>query len=103
MPAKRLQDEPLAAVVNVRISAGEKAELKEDAATAGLSLSRYARRRLFGRRVTAQADEVVLRELRRLGGLVKHTHNSSDGAYNRETSEALQALRQYIDRLANDR
>lgn len=99
MPAHRLYEaQPLDAVANIRLTAGEKALLRRQAKEAGITISEYGRRRLFGRRVLSQADEAVLRELRRLGGLVKHVHNES-GADPRETVETLQSLRRYIARL----
>ena len=45
----------------------------EEAAFAGLTVSEYMRRRFFGGRpILAQADASMLREMRRIGGLLKH-------------------------------
>jgi len=93
----------LSAVVNVRLTTAEKAGLKETADLAGLSVSEYVRRRALGRAVLAQADAVTIKELRRLGGLVKHLHNETGGVYSRETAAALVALRGYIEQLAQGR
>ena len=93
----------LSAVVNVRLTTAEKAALKEAADLAGLSVSEYVRRRALGRAVLAQADAVTIKELRRLGGLVKHLHNETGGVYSRETAGALVALRGYIEQLASAR
>lgn len=93
----------LDAVVNVRVTAAEKSDLKDTADLAGLSVSEYIRRRALGRSVLAQADAVTIKELRRLGGLVKHTHTTSGGAYSQETAAALVALRGYIEQLAQGR
>ena len=93
----------LSAVVNVRLTTAEKAALKEAADLAGLSVSEYVRRRALGRAVLAQADAVTIKELRRLGGLVKHLHNEAGGVYSRETAGALVALRGYIEQLASAR
>ena len=73
--------EPLVAVINVRLTTAEKAALKEDADLAGLSMSELVRRRYFGRPIIANADVVMLKELRRLGGLLKHIHNQTAGAH----------------------
>ena len=97
------EDDRLSAVVNVRLTAAEKARLKDDADLAGLSVSEFVRRRAFGRPIIAQADAVTIKELRRLGGLVKHLHNESGGTYSRETAAALVALRGYIEQLARER
>lgn len=93
----------LSAVVNVRLTTAEKTGLKEAADLAGLSVSEYVRRRALGRAVLAQADAVTIKELRRLGGLVKHLHNETGGIYSRETAAALVALRGYIEQLASAR
>lgn len=52
-------------------------------------MSALVRARYFGRPVVAHADQVMIKELRRLGGLLKKVHTDSDGAYAAETSAAL--------------
>jgi len=94
------QREPLDAVINVRLTAAEKARLKEDADAAGLSVSELVRRRYFGRPIVANADAVMLKELRRLGGLLKHVHSESRGAYSQHTAAALAAIKDYIEKLS---
>ena len=91
---------PLSEVVNVRLTEAEKAQLKEDADAAGLSLSELVRRRATGRPVLANADAVMIRELRRLGGLLKHVHVESGGAYSSATADALRVVTEYIGRLS---
>jgi len=103
MPFETQGPEPLDAVINVRLTAAEKARLKEDADLAGLSMSELVRRRYFGRPIIASADAVMLKELRRLGGLIKHIHNQSDGAHSKETAGALVAIKDYIEKLSRDR
>lgn len=103
MPFETQGLEPLDAVINVRLTATEKAKLKEDADLAGLSLSELVRRRYFGKPILANADAVMLKELRRLGGLLKHVHNESQGVYNKETAGALMALKAYLEQLSRDR
>ena len=94
------QREPLDAVINVRLTSAEKARLKEDADAAGLSVSELVRRRYFGRPIVANADAVMLKELRRLGGLLKHVHSESRGAYSQHTAAALAAIKDYIEKLS---
>ena len=48
----------------------------------------------------SRTDATAIRELRRLGGLLKKVHVDSGGAYSRETAAALAALRAAIARLA---
>jgi hypothetical protein len=103
MPFETQGLEPLDAVINVRLTATEKAQLKEDADLAGLSLSELVRRRYFGKPILANADAVMLKELRRLGGLLKHVHNDSQGVYSKETAGALMALKAYLEQLSRDR
>lgn len=89
MPFPQLGDEPLDAIVNVRLTTEEKERLRDDADMAALSMSALIRARYFGRPVVAHADQVMIKELRRLGGLLKKVHTDSDGAYAAETSAAL--------------
>lgn len=103
MPFAVRGDDPLDAVVNIRLTQAEKARLAEDADLAALSMSELVRRRFFGRPIIANADMVMIKELRRLGGLIKHIHNASEGRYSRETAGALIALKAYLDRLSHDR
>lgn len=103
MPFERLGTEPLDAVINVRLTATEKARLKENADFAGLSVSELVRRRYFGRPIIANADVVMLKELRRIGGLLKHIHTESAHVYSEDIVETLGALKAYIGKLSRDR
>lgn len=85
--------------VTLRLAADEKDRLKSDADLAGLSVSEIVRRHYFGRPIIANADLVMVREMRRMGGLMKHLHNESGGAYSMQTSAAISAIVQYIDTL----
>jgi hypothetical protein len=103
MPARRPAGEGLDAIVPVRFSVEEEAQISEEARNAGITRSAYIRRRTLGRRVVANADALVLNELRRLGGLLKLVHTESGHAYSEQTAAALDALKSYIVKLANDR
>lgn len=87
--------------VTVRMTDEEKAKLEEDAQLAGLTLSELIRRRYFGRPIIAQADLAVVRELRRLGGLLKHIHTESNGAYSKITADTLTTISKYISKLSS--
>ncbi len=89
MVFQKIGDDELDAVVNVRLTSEEKERLRDDADMAALSMSALVRARYFGRPVVAHADQVMIKELRRLGGLLKKVHTDSDGAYAAETSAAL--------------
>lgn len=55
------------------LSTVEDGKMSRQAATAGISVSEYMRRLFFGGRpIIARTDEQTIRELRRLGGLLKH-------------------------------
>ncbi|MDO8344982.1 MAG: MobB mobilization protein [Cellvibrio sp.] len=75
--------------VDVRLTSAEKARLQEDAYLAGMSMSALVRARYFGRPIIANTDQVMIRELRRQGGLLNKVHTQSDGAYSAETAAAL--------------
>ena len=100
MPFPLLGDEPQDAIVNVRWTSEEKERLRDDADMAALSMSALIRARYFGRPVVAHADQVLIKELRRLGGLLKHVHNESGGAYAAETSAALFLVSEAIRKIA---
>ena len=90
----------LTAVVNIRLTAGERAAVAENAETAGLTVSAYCRRLILGRTVHAHVNTAVIRELRRLGGLLKAVRVQSDGAYSASSAAALDDLRNAIGRVA---
>ena len=57
----------------LRLTSAEDNRLQASAASVGLSVSEYMRRKFFGGRpIIAKTDQETIRELRRLGGLLKH-------------------------------
>ena len=99
MPFEVKGAEPLSEKIAVRLTKDEKERLREDADLAGLSVSELVRRRYFGRPIVANTDMVMVRELRRIGGLLKHVHISSKGAYSSDTARALSELTKQLERL----
>lgn len=91
---------PLDSKIAVRLTSEEKATLQSDADLASLSVSELVRRRYFGRKIVADADLSMIKELRRVGGLLKHVHVESDGAYSSATADAIQELKSYIQKLS---
>ena len=89
-----------AVVLNIRLTAGERAAVAENAETAGLTVSAYCRRLILGRTVHAHTDSAVIRELRRVGGLLKAVHSESGGVYSAATAAALTEVRNAIRRVA---
>ena len=83
-------------IATLRLTKEERRTLMEEADTCGLSLSSYIRQRSFGRRITANIDLRVLGEVRRLGGLLKHIHNETRGAYSAKTAKAIDEINAFI-------
>lgn len=57
--------------VTLRYKEEDYQKLHEQSSFAGISLSELIRRKSQGGRIIAQTDEITVRELRRLGGLLK--------------------------------
>ncbi|MEE4379885.1 MAG: MobB mobilization protein [Candidatus Competibacteraceae bacterium] len=103
MPFTVLGTEALTEKIAVRVTPNEKARFNEQARVAGLSVSALIRRWCLGRKVAADVDLEMLRELRRIGGLVKHIFNESSGSYDIQTAAILDELRAAIGRVGRDR
>ena len=86
--------------LDVRMAPAEKARLRDMAAAAGVAVAELVRARALGRPVVPRTDAATIRELRRLGGLLKLVHVESRGAYRAETAAALASLHVAITRLA---
>ena len=91
----------------LRISTEENERLARLADTAGISVSEYIRRLCFGGRpITSRTDSQTIRELRRLGGLLKHNFENvrSAGGYQAlpKIEAALEAVRQAIEMLSRE-
>jgi len=86
--------------LDVRVAPAEKTRLRDLAAAAGLPVAELVRARALGRPVVPRTDAATIRELRRLGGLLKLVHVESRGTYRAETAAALAALHAAIARLA---
>ncbi len=101
MPFRKKGATGLTERLDVRVAPGEKAQLRAIAEAAGIVVAELVRRRALGRPVVSRTDATTIRELRRLGGLLKMVHVESRGAYSRETAAALAALHATIRRLAS--
>lgn len=93
-------DKGMLSSLTLRLPADEKERIQSDADLAGLSMSEIVRRHYFGRPIIANVDLVMIKELRRLGGLMKHVHTESGGAYSEQTSHAIDEIVNYIDVLS---
>ena len=81
----------------------EKGQLRAVALRAGLSVAELVRLRVLGRPVVSRTDATTIRELRRLGGLLKKVHVDSNGAYSERTAAALADLHRAIATLSEGR
>lgn len=85
--------------VTLRYSETQYASLSERAENASLSVSEYIRSISVNGRVLSRTDVKMLSELRKLGGLLKHIHNETRGAYSEDTANAIRALESYVRKL----
>ena len=91
----------------LRLSVEENERLTRQADAAGISVSEYIRRLCFGGRpITSRTDSQTIRELRRLGGLLKHNFENVREAGGQQAipkmEVALEAIRQAIERLSRE-
>ena len=91
----------------LRLSAEENERLARQADAASISVSEYIRRLCFGGRpITSRTDNQTIRELRRLGGLLKCNFESvrATGGYQAlpKMDAALEAVRHAIERLSRE-
>ena len=89
----------------LRLTAEEENRLTRQAATAGISVSEYMRRLFFGGRpIIARTDDQTIRELRWLGGLLKHhfevVKRTGNPATLSELDAALREIRYAIEALS---
>lgn len=100
MPFRSQRAAALTERLDVRVAPAEKEQLRAVAATAGMSMAELVRLRSLDRPVIARTDATAIRELRRLGGLLKKVHLDSGGAYSDATARALATLAQAVAILA---
>ncbi len=90
-------------LITLRVTPEEKDRLREHTALMGVSLSAYVRTKIFGGRpLIPRTDECTIRELRRMGGLLKHHFSTLREANVSEDffllhEKLLHAIRQKID------
>ena len=89
----------------VRMTAEEDERLREQAFHAGLSVAEYMRRLMFGGRpIVARTDAQTIRELRRLGGLLKFhfglVRDTGQSEAIAKMSQTLESLRNFIEAMS---
>jgi hypothetical protein len=103
MPFARRGASALTERLDVRVAPAEKAQLRAIASDAGVTVAELVRERALGRPVVSRTDATTIRELRRLGGLLKKVHTDSRGAHSPATAAALRDLHAAIRTLAGGR
>src|SRR6266498_1574596 len=100
MPFRKKGPAGLTERLDIRVSPAEKEQLRVLAARAGMPVAELVRSRALGSPVVPRTDETTIRELRRLGGLLKKVHVDSRGAYSSDTAAALADLHAAVSLLA---
>lgn len=83
-----------------RVTLEEKERIESQARQAGLTVSALVRKKMLGIKVVANVDSEMIRELRRVGGLLKHIHNESNGSYSSETRRGLDSINALLEKYA---
>ena len=83
-------------IISLRLTKEEQDFLISESDICGLPLSSFLRKRGLGKRVAAKTDLRVLSELRRIGGLLKHIHNETNGAYSAKTANAIDEIATFV-------
>ena len=102
MPFSVQGDEALTEKIAVRLTADEKAKLRQDADLAGLSISELVRRRYFGRPIRAKVDLAVANQLRHHMGQLKKFHGDTQGRFASTTADILSDIHAELRRLRLD-
>jgi hypothetical protein len=100
MPFRRKGPAALTERLDVRVSPDEKDQLRRLASSAEVPVAELVRLRALARPVVPRTDATTIRELRRLGGLLKKVHVDSRGAYSEATAAALAAINAAVTTLA---
>ena len=74
-------------IIQARVTTEQYKNIQNDAIAAGLSISKYIRKKLTGQQVKSKVDIRVLHGLNRLGGLLKHLYNNGQ-----DTTKALHEI-----------
>ncbi|MDR2891531.1 MAG: hypothetical protein LBV80_00350 [Deltaproteobacteria bacterium] len=96
-------------IVTLRVTPEEKSQLQERVSIIGISLSAYVRHRIIGGRpIIPRVDEAMIRELRRLGGLLKHNFETLRQAkvgrdFIRQHEQLLDTIRNTMEKLGSAR
>ena len=102
--AKTKQNEVATRRLFIRITDAEKANIRDQAKRAGLTMSEYMRGISLNKRIVSKMDQKALGELARLGGLQKHLLKQIKGlpdeeVLRKELNSTLSAVLNAVSRL----
>ena len=102
--ARTKQNEVATRRIFIRITDAEKANIRDQAKIAGLTMSEYMRRIAFNKRIISKMYQKALGELARLGGLQKHLLKQIKGlpyeeVLRKELNSTLSAVLNAVSRL----
>ena len=87
-------------IMSVRFNEKELNDIAEQAQIAGISRSAFVRKRALGHKIIASSDLNILKELRRIGGLIKHLY--SQGNKSADMANAWQALQSLFNEISSN-
>jgi len=102
MPRAKNTAENKDTTMKFRLTTEERNHIRIQADLAGISDSEYVRLCAQNKHIVSNTDLAVIRELRRTAGLMKHTHNTSGGAYSSQTAAILNELHLVIKGISLD-
>ena len=102
--ARTKQNEVATRRIFIRITDAEKANIRDQAKIAGLTMSEYMRRTSLHKRIVSKMDQKALGELARLGGLQKYLLRQIKGlpdeeGLRKELNSTLSAVLSAVSRL----
>jgi uncharacterized protein (DUF1778 family) len=90
-------------VLPLRLRPDEAALIRQKAEASSVSVSAFLRAAALGKPLRAKDDVVLAKEVRRLGGLLKHQFNESQHkSYSHETAKLLEEIGAAIKRIYPD-
>lgn len=92
-------ENPKTALINVRATEDQKAEIEQKARDCNLSMSAYMLRCALGRQTRTRMDTHIINELRLLGEQQKAFYHLGNGRHADKLQSILDAIVQAIDRI----
>lgn len=90
------------ACLHVRLHPAEADAIREKAQDSGVPVSEFMRCAALGRKTRSAVDSEMIRNLNRIGAMLRDQFNRSGGQYADESAAALREITAAIARLARD-